>query len=304
MAAKSIKKDLAKLGLHAVLPDSPGFSRVRAGRGFSYRNTKGDKIINESTLRRIRELAIPPAWKDVWICSDSKGYVQATGRDERGRKQSIYHSDWSEHRSDAKFSRLHQISRAIGRARKAVERHLRRSGLSKNKILASIVRLLDLSLIRVGTERYATENGSYGLTTLRNRHVEISGTRITFKFRGKSGKDHEVKLVDRSLALLLKKLKSIKGARLFQYLDDAGKPQAVKAEDVNSYLREIGGADITAKDFRTWRATRLAGEIVCKKKPTTKKEVNEVVAEVAEYLGNTPAIARKSYIAPEILELA
>ena len=304
MAAAPTDQELSALKLHAVEADSQGITRQRSGRGFTYKNSKGDRLTDKAQIERVKSLAIPPAWTNVWICPDPKGYVQATGRDAKGRKQSIYHPNWTAHREDSKYSRLTKVSRAIGRARKAVQRHLRRSGLTKDKVLASVVRLLDLSLIRVGTERYVTENGSFGLTTLRNRHVEVAGTRIVFRFQGKSGKGHEIKLVDRTLALLMKKLKDLKGSRLFQYIDDSGNLRPVNANDVNQYLQEIGGSDLTAKDFRTWRATRLAAEIARRKKPTTKKEINEIVAEVAQTLGNTPAIARKSYIAPGILELA
>lgn len=302
MPASPSPKELSTLGLRQVKPDAPGLSRQRKGRGFSYSNAKGERIQDVATLARVRKLAIPPAWTDVWISPDPKAYVQATGRDEKGRKQSIYHPDWAEHRECKKYSRLGKVSRAIARARKGVQRHLKRSGLSKAKVFASVVRLLDLSLIRVGNDRYADENGSYGLTTLRNRHVEIAGTRITFKFKGKSGKEHEVRLVDRSLALLLGKLKALKGARLFQYLDESGKARPVKADDVNRYLQEIGGPDLTAKDFRTLRATQMASRLVRKRKPSTKREVKQIVSEVADTLGNTPAICRKSYIDPAVWE--
>lgn len=302
MAATPTKKELANVNLRFVDSDSPGLSRRRSGRGFSYLDTRGERVVSTAVLNRIRKLAIPPAWTEVWISPDPRAYLQATGRDEKGRKQSIYHADWVQYRECKKYSRLGRVSRAIARARKGVQRHLKRSGLSRTKVFASVVRLLDLSLIRVGNDRYAAENGSYGLTTLRNRHVEIAGTRITFKFKGKSGKDHEVKLIDRSLALLLGKLKALKGARLFQYLDESGKARPVKAEDVNRYLQEVGGPDLTAKDFRTLGATQLASRLVRKRKPSTKREVNEIVSEVADTLGNTPAICRKSYIDPSVWE--
>jgi DNA topoisomerase I len=294
-------------GLRYSTDARPGISRRKAGRGFSYRRPDGALARDAPTLARIRALAIPPAWTDVWICLDPAGHLQATGRDARGRKQYRYHDRWRTGRDDAKFERLIDFARVLPRIRKHCDDDLARPGLSREKVLAAVVRLLETTLIRVGNDEYARLNRSFGLTTLRNRHAVVTGTRIRFRFRGKSGRQHEVGLRDRRLASVIRRCQDLPGQELFQYVGEDGEPHDVASDDVNTYLREISGADVTAKDFRTWAGTVLAYRALRALAPGTddqsaRRNVVEAVRFTSDRLGNTPAVARKSYVHPAILE--
>jgi DNA topoisomerase I len=294
-------------GLRYSTDARPGISRRRAGRGFAYRRSDGTPVSDAETKARIRGLAIPPAWTDVWICPDPAGHIQATGRDARGRKQYRYHPRWSSHRGEAKFERLLDFARVLPRIRKRCDADLSKRGLSREKVLAAVVRLLEMTLIRVGNDEYARLNRSFGLTTLRTRHAQVNGTAIRFRFRGKSGQQHEVGLRDRRLAGIVRRCQDLPGQELFQYLDADGEPHDVASEDVNDYLREVSGADITAKDFRTWAGTVLAYRALRALAPGTdersaRHNVVEAVKLTAGRLGNTPAVARRSYVHPAILE--
>jgi len=256
---------------------------------------------------RIRALAIPPAWTDVWICQDPRGHLQATGRDARGRKQHRYHAAYREHRESAKFDRMLTFAGLLPRIREQVDEDLTRRGLGREKVLAAVVRLLELTLIRVGNEEYARLNRSFGLTTLRDRHARIEGTQVRFAFTGKSGKRHEVTLRDRRLARVVARCQELPGQDLFQYVDEAGEVRDVRSEDVNGYLREIAGEDVTAKDFRTWAGTVLAYRALRALQPTdtdreARRNVVEAIRATAESLGNTPSVARRSYVHPAVLQ--
>lgn len=258
-------------------------------------------------LGRIKSLAIPPAWKDVWICPDPAGHLQATGRDDRGRKQHRYHTRWREARDETKYTRMIAFGKALSRIRKKVVRDLSLPGLSRNKVLATVVRLLEVSLIRVGNEEYARDNDSFGLTTMRDRHVDVNGSTIEFHFRGKAGRWHKVDIRDRRLAKIVKRCQDLPGQELFQYLDGEGKRQDVKSTDVNDYLREISGEDFTAKDFRTWAGTVLGAMALREferfdSKTQAKKNIVQAIENVAERLGNTPAVCRKCYVHPDVID--
>ena len=293
-------------GLRYVTDARPGIRRVRSGAGYRYVGPDGRAVRDAATLARIRSLAIPPAYRDVWICPEPNGHIQATGRDARGRKQYRYHPKWREARDETKFGRMAAFSRALPAIRAQVDRDLRASGLPRRKVVAAVVRLLEQTRIRVGNDEYARSNGSYGLTTLRNRHVEIDGHTLTFEFRGKSGKVHSVELTDRRLARIVAHCQAIPGEQLFQYLDDEDERQTVSSGDVNDYIREAAGEEFTAKDFRTWAGTMLAARILCELGPCdTKKEIRarilEAVDRVAGQLNNTRAVCRKYYIHPAVL---
>jgi DNA topoisomerase-1 len=294
-------------GLRYSSDDRPGISRRRAGRGFTYRTPDGETIRDRDVLRRIKALAVPPAWTDVWICADPRGHLQATGRDARGRKQYRYHAAWRVGRDDAKFERLLDVARVLPRIRERCDADLARPGLSREKVLAAVVRLLELTLIRVGNDEYARLNKSFGLTTLKNRHARVEGTAIRFRFRGKSGQQHEVGLRDRRLSTVIRRCQDLPGQDLFAWIDDDDVPHDVTSDDVNAYLREISGIDMTAKDFRTWAGTVLAYRALRALAPvedgrTAKRNVVEAVKLTAGRLGNTPAVARQSYVHPAILE--
>jgi DNA topoisomerase-1 len=294
-------------GLRYVSDTGPGIRRKRAGRGFSYIAPDGSVIRDPAELRRIRALAIPPAYTDVWISPSPRGHIQATGRDARGRKQYRYHPRWREVRDATKFGRMLAFSMALPAIRERVDHDLALSGLPRERVLATIVRLLESTGIRVGNEEYARTNRSFGLTTLRNRHVEISGSRISFEFRGKSGKTVSCDLSDRRVARILQRCQEIPGEELFQYLDEDGKRQSIDSGDVNDYLREISGQDFTAKDFRTWAGTMLAAQAfqelgTAAADTETKKNILTTIDQVAERLNNTRAVCRKYYIHPAILE--
>jgi DNA topoisomerase-1 len=299
-AAKSV-------GLRYVTDAMPGITRRRAGRAFSYRDPQGRVIRERKELARIRALAIPPAWTGVWICPRADGHLQATGRDARGRKQYRYHQEWRSVRDAHKFDRTLIFARALPRIRARVEADLRRPGLPREKVLATIVRLLETTLIRVGNAEYARDNRSYGLTTFRDRHVEFDGAELAFEFRGKSGKLHRVSLRDRRLARIVRACQELPGQELFQYVDAEGVRRDVDSADVNAYLQEITGEPFTAKDFRTWAGTVLASLALSEfesfdSQAAAKRNLTRGIEQVAGRLGNTVAVCRKSYIHPAILE--
>lgn len=290
--------------LRYVSDTAPGISRVQAGRGFCYKTADGKLVRDAETRKRIRALAIPPAWTSVWICGTATGHIQAVGRDARGRKQYRYHPRWRAVRDESKYNRLLEFGRALPRIRRRVQRDLAKSGLPRERVLATVVRLLERTLIRVGNIEYARANGSFGLTTLRARHVRVQGPRLRFTFRGKGGKSHTVDVTDSRLATIVMRCQDLPGYELFQYLDELGRRQTIGSADVNAYLREIAGREFTAKDFRTWAGTVLAakalGVIAGKGVKASKRQVAHAVRMVAERLGNTPAICRKCYIHPAI----
>jgi len=294
------------VGLRYVSDAMPGITRRRAGRAFSYRGPDGRLIRDRADLARIKRLAIPPAWSDVWICPDGKGHLQATGRDARGRKQYRYHPDWRTVRDAAKFDRMLAFARALPRLRERVAEDQARRGLPREKVLATVVRLLEVTLIRVGNQEYARENRSYGLTTMRDRHVDFAGAELIFEYRGKGGRRHRISLRDRRLARIVRSCQELPGQHLFQYIDDEGERQAVDSADVNAYLQEITGEPFTAKDFRTWAGTVLAslalGEFESfDTEAAAKRNVTRAIEQVAAQLGNTAAVCRKSYIHPEVV---
>ncbi len=302
------ERDAARAaGLRYATDARPGISRRRSGRGWSYRDPDGSIVRDAATLQRIRTLAIPPAWTDVWICPRPNGHIQATGRDARGRKQYRYHEAWRARRDDDKFARLIDFARVLPRIRAQVERDLALPGLAREKVLAAVVRLLETTLIRVGNEEYARLNRSFGLTTLRSRHASVTGTAIRFRFRGKSGRQAEVGLRDRRLAALVRRCQDLPGQELFQYVGPDGLAHDVGSDDVNDYLRRISGADVSAKDFRTWAGTVLAYRALrdaerATEAPAARRSVVEAVRQTADRLGNTPAVARRSYVHPAVLE--
>jgi DNA topoisomerase-1 len=289
--------------LRYVSDRMPGITRHRAGSGFFYRDPAGKRITDPDELRRIKSLAVPPAWTEVWICPHPNGHIQAVGRDARGRKQYRYHLEWRHVRDETKYERMLAFGQALPRIRRRVEADLSRPGLPREKVLAAVVRLMERTLARVGNPEYAKENHSFGLTTLQNRHVRITGGRVELDFRAKHGIRHHSVVADRKLARILKNCRDLPGSELFQYIDEEGERHAVGSEDVNDYLREVARCDITAKDFRTWAGTNLALlEIAAAgPEPATKKAVVEVVKRVAEQLGNTPAVCRGCYIHPRVL---
>ena len=294
-------------GLRYSTDARPGITRRRTGRGFSYLDADGHRVTDRAVLRRIRSLAVPPAWTDVWICADPSGHLQATGRDARSRKQYRYHAAWRTGRDEIKFERLLDVARVLPRIRERCEADLASPGLSREKVLATVVRLLELTLIRVGNEEYARLNRSFGLTTLKRRHAKVDGSAIRFRFTGKSGQRHEVDLRDRRLAAIIRRCQELPGQDLFSYVGDDGVPHDITSEDVNEYLREASGIDITAKDFRTWAGTVLAYRALRALDPvedgrSARKNVVEAVKLTAGRLGNTPAVARKSYVHPAVLE--
>jgi len=294
-------------GLLYVSDERPGFSRQQKGKEFLVFNQRGRAVKDEGQLRRIRKLAIPPAWSDVWICPEANGHLQATGRDARGRKQHRYHPRWREVRDESKFNRMVLFAKALPKIRERTEADLAQPGLTRRKVLATVVRILETGLVRVGNEEYAKTNNSYGLTTMRDRHVKVSGGSIKFQFRGKSGKFHSIELSDPRLAKVVKKCQEIPGQELFQYFGETGGRQRISSTDVNEYLREIAGEEFTAKDFRTWAGTVLAAMALrevekCDTQAQAKKNVVKAIERVAEQLGNTPTICRKCYVHPFVLE--
>ena len=293
-------------GLRHAADDQPGITRRRSGRGFSYRAANGRLVRDAGTLERIRSIAIPPAWTDVWICPLPNGHLQATGRDARGRKQYRYHPRYRARRSGAKFERLIAFARALPAIRAQVDRDLGRSGLPREKVLAAVVRLLELTLIRVGNDEYARLYRSFGLTTLRDRHASIDGSAVTFRFRGKSGQRHEVRLRDRRLAGVVRRCRDLPGQELFQYVGDDGEPHDIASDDVNEYLAAVA-TGVTAKDFRTWAGTVLAYRALRSigKGSTDREKQRNIAAAIratADELGNTPAVARSAYVHPAVVD--
>lgn len=294
-------------GLRYVSDEIPGIRRKRAGKHFSYIGLDGKPIHDPDELQRIKSLGIPPAYTDVWICPLPNGHIQATGRDAKGRKQYRYHPRWREVRDETKYGRMLAFGAALPRIRERVEQDLGLPGLPREKVLATVVRLLGATLIRVGNDEYAKQNKSFGLTTMRDRHVEINGATVKFRFRGKSGKNHSIALTDRRLARIVKRCRDIPGYELFQYIDDNGERQTIDSADVNEYLREITGQDFTAKDFRTWAGTVLATLALqeCEafaSETQAKRQIAQAITSVAERLGNTPSICRKCYVHPAVID--
>ena len=294
-------------GLRHVGDDGPGIRRVRSGKWFRYVGPDGRAIRDVEERRRIEALAIPPAWARVWICPDPMGHIQATGRDAKGRKQYRYHSRWRSSRDGSKFQRMIAFGRALPALRRRVDRDLKRRGLPREKVLAAVVRLLEVSLIRVGNDDYARRNGSFGLTTLRDGHVDLGGASIRFRFRGKAGVDHDVEVRDPRLARIVRRCRDLPGQELFQYLDDDGVVRDVGSADVNAYLRQATGEEFSAKDFRTWAGTVLAAMALREfeafdSEAEAKRNVVRAIEHVAERLGNTPSVCRKCYVHPEVLD--
>jgi DNA topoisomerase-1 len=294
-------------GLVYTTDDEPGVRRVRRGKRFDYFGPDGRRIRDAATLDRIRSLAIPPAWEHVWICTRPRGHLQATGRDARGRKQHRYHPRWREVRDADKFGRLAGFQKALPGIRRRVARDLRREGLPREKVVATIVRLLETTFARVGNEEYAKQNGSFGLTTLRNRHVAVKGSTARFLFKGKSGREVSVGVTDRRVAKVIKRCEELPGQLLFQYVDHEGARHAVVSDDVNAYLREASGGDYTAKDFRTWAGTTLAAEALRRfagfeTEAEAKRNVIAAIDEVARKLGHTRAVCRRSYVHPGVID--
>ena len=285
----------------------PGIQRRRRGRGFRYVDHRGRVLRRRSDLDRIASLAIPPAWKDVWICPNAKGHLQACGRDARGRKQYKYHAGWRQCRDEAKYDQMLAFAMALPTLRRQIAKDLSAAGLPRRKVVAAVVQLLEKTLIRVGNDEYARDNNSFGLTTMRNRHVRVSRSTLRFRFKGKGGKSHDIAFDDVRLARIVRRCQDLPGHELFGYVDDAGKVQDIGSADVNEYLREVTGQDFTAKSFRTWAATVLAAcafqDLPERQSQTqTKRNVVKAVEAVAGLLGNTPAICRKSYIHPSIVD--
>jgi len=292
-------------GLRYINDASPGIRRKRSGKGFTYVGPDGKTVRDKDTLKRIKSIVIPPAWTDVWICASPSGHIQASGRDVKGRKQHRYHPRWREVRDEDKYERMIAFGEALPKLRKKVDEDLGQRGHPRTKVLATVVGLLELTLIRVGNEEYARANESYGLTTLRDKHVQVEGTKLRFRFKGKSGKLHEVEVADRRLAAVIKRCKSLPGQELFQFIDDEGNAQSIDSGDVNEYLRETMGEEFTAKDFRTWAGTILAAEALREKieeDVDPKSRVVAAIKRVAKRLGNTPATCRKHYVHPLVLE--
>jgi DNA topoisomerase I len=300
-------KDAAEsAGLRYVSDVRPGFRRRRSGTGFTYTGADGSKLVGQDALRRIKSLAIPPAWTDVWICPFVDGHIQATGRDAKGRKQYRYHAQFREVRESTKYEHVVTFANALPAIRTKVREHMALRGLPREKVLATVVHLLETTLIRVGNDDYAKQNNSYGLTTLKNRHVAVVGNEVRFRFTGKSGKQWSLRVKDRRIAKIIRACQELPGQELLQYIDDEGNPQDVTSSDVNNYLKEITGRDITAKDFRTWAGTVLAAMALSEMQSfdsatQAKRNLRTAIENVAARLGNTPTICRKCYVHPEVL---
>jgi DNA topoisomerase-1 len=307
LAAAIPAKSAKAAGLRYTTDARPGIRRVRRGRAFSYLDADGRRVRAAAELARIRSLVIPPAWSDVWICPDPRGHLQATGRDARGRKQYRYHPKWRVVRDETKYDRVIGFAEALPVIRRTTSGHLRRQGLPREKVLATVVQLLEKTLIRVGNDEYARSNRSYGLTTMRDGHVEVKGHRVRFSFRGKSGVEHEIDLNDRRLARIVGQCRELPGYELFQYIDEDGQRQTVGSEEVNAYLKDITGQDLSSKDFRTWAGTVLAAQLLREFEAFTsnaeaKRNILAAVEMVARRLGNTKAVCRKCYIHPAVFD--
>ncbi|GEO15589.1 DNA topoisomerase IB [Microvirga aerophila] len=292
-------------GLRYVSDEEPGIRRKKSGKGFTYLGPDGKKVADKETLTRIRSLAIPPAYTDVWICARANGHIQATGRDAKGRKQYRYHLAFREVRESTKYEHMLEFARGLPAIRKTIDEHMSLRGLSREKVLATVVHLLENTLIRVGNADYAKQNKSYGLTTLRDPHVKVEGAELRFQFKGKSGKTWRLAVKDRRIARIVKACQDLPGQDLFQYMDENGQQQSVTSADVNAYLKEITGRDITAKDFRTWSGTVLAALALSEfeefdSDAKAKKNIRAAIEKVSSRLGNTPTICRKCYVHPEV----
>ena len=293
--------------LRYVTDDRPGISRRRNGAAFQYIDPSGKVIRDPEELQRIKSLAIPPAWREVWICPIRNGHLQATGRDAKGRKQHRYHPRWREVRDENNYGRILAFAKALPLIRQRVDNDLRRPGLPRDKVLATVVRLLETSHIRVGNEEYARQNKSFGLATLRNRHVNVSGSTISFEFRGKSGVEHALDINDRRLAKIIKRCQDLPGYELFQYIDDDGERRTIDSTDVNEYIRQIAGEEFSTKDFRTWAGTVLAARALqefqsAASDAESKRNIVQAIESVAKKLGNTKAVCRKCYIHPAVIQ--
>ena len=293
-------------GLIYVSDEEPGIRRRKAGKGFAYTRPGGGKVEDEPTLKRIRKLAIPPAWTDVWICAKPNGHIQATGRDAKGRKQYRYHAAFREVRESTKYEHMLAFAQSLPAIRTKIAEHMALKGLPREKVLATVVHLLETTLIRVGNDDYAKQNKSYGLTTLKDQHVKVNGSELRFQFKGKSGKTWRLQVKDRRIAKIVKACQDLPGQELFQYIDDAGERRDVTSADVNAYLKEITGRDVTAKDFRTWHGTVMAALalqefLTFDTQAVAKKNIKAAIEHVSSRLGNTPTICRKCYIHPEVL---
>jgi DNA topoisomerase I len=294
-------------GLSYVSDVRPGYTRKAKGGDFEWFDADGELIRDEQRLLRIKRLAIPPAWTEVWVSPLANGHIQATGRDARGRKQYLYHERWREVRDENKYDRIISFGKALPKIRRRIARDLKLPRLPRNKVLATVVQLLERTFIRIGNEEYARENKSFGLTTMKDRHVEVKGAKLRFRFRGKSGREHEVDVTDRRIAKIVSKLQDLPGQDLFQYLDGGGGVRDITSQDVNEYLREITGEDFSAKDFRTWAGTVLTAIALNAQEKfengkRAKANIKTAITAVAKILGNTPAICRKCYVHPAVLE--
>lgn len=294
-------------GLRYVTDTRPGIVRRRAGRGFTYTGVDGNPIKDPARLRWIKSLAIPPAWTDVWICPQRNGHILATGRDERGRKQYKYHPRWREARDATKYYRMISFAEALPTIRRRVREDLALRGLQQRRILAAVVQLLDETAIRIGNEEYARTNQSFGLTTLHQDHVDVTGATLHFHFVGKAGKEQAIDVRDRRVARIVRQMEELPGQELFQYVDEEGQLRSIGSHDVNEYLREISGEEFTAKDFRTWHGTLVAAEALhesgtAETKTEAKRHVKEAIERAAQHLGNTPTICRKSYVHPGVID--
>ena len=300
------KQTAKEAGLRYVSDESPGIKRVRAGKAFSYVAPGGKPVKDEATLARIKSLAIPPAYRDVWVCPDPNGHIQAVGRDARGRKQYRYHPRWREVRDENKYEKMIEFAAALPKIRARTRQDLKKPGLPREKVLATVIQLMEKTLIRVGNDEYARTNDSYGLTTLQDKHAKVKGGKVQFRFRGKHGICHEIPLDDPRLAKVVRDCQDLPGYELFQYVDDDGVVRDIGSADVNEYLREIAGEAFTAKDFRTWAGTVLASQALQElekfdTQAQAKKNVVAAVEKVAQRLGNTKAVCRKCYIHPAVL---
>ena len=294
-------------GLRYVTDEKPGYTRKRKGQKFLYFDTEGKQIKDEARILRLNRLAIPPAYTDVWICPSANGHLQATGRDDRGRKQYRYHERWREERDENKYEKMIIFAQALPKIRRRLNKDLKRQGLPREKVLATVVQLLERTFIRIGNEEYAKENKSFGLTTMRNRHVQVKGANVRFRFRGKSGKEHDIDTDDKRVARIIRKMQELPGQEVFQYLDEEGDRHHVTSEEVNQYLHEVTGEEFTAKDFRTWAGTVMAAmalkaQVAFENKSQAKQNLKAAINAVAKMLGNTPAVCRKCYVHPAVLE--
>ncbi len=294
-------------GLSYVTDQEPGITRRRSGKGWSYRTASGDRITDKAEIERINAIGIPPAYTDVWICPDPNGHIQATGRDAKGRKQYRYHTRFREVRDGTKYEHMLEFAKALPAIRERIDADMRGRGLTRNRVLATVVRLLETTMIRVGNADYAKQNKSYGLTTLNNRHVKVEGSELRFRFKGKSGKQWNLRLADRRVAKIVKQSQELPGQHLFSYIDDDGVQREVTSGDVNAYLREVSGTDVTAKDFRTWTGTVLAALALSEfekfdSEAAAKKNLRAAIEKVSARLGNTPAVCRRCYVHPEVID--